>query len=118
MTRNPASIQHPDTHFAILWDESAITLIDCGVESEIRLTSSAMPNTGMEDDGKTAVVALQGATFNIKPWSFLFTGKDVVISTDYDEAGRKAAQNIKGALSGSARTIKYLRLDKEGKQNV
>ena len=83
-------------------ETDAITLIDCG----------------LEDDGGTAVIGIQGATFNIQPWAFLFDGKEVIISTDYDEAGRKASHGIKLALSGTARSIKFLRLDREGKQHV
>lgn len=95
-------IPQTETIYITEGETDAITLIDCG----------------MEDDGGIAVVGLQGATLNIEPWAILFTDKDVIISTDYDEAGRKAAQNIKQALSGFARSIKYVRLDKEGKQYV
>lgn len=92
-------IPQAETVYICEGETDAITLIDCGIE----------------DDGKTAVVGLQGATFNIEPWSFLFADKHVVISTDYDKAGRKAAQNIQQALYGVSRTIKHLRLDKDGK---
>ena len=69
-------IPQAETIYLCEGETDAITLIDCGIE----------------DDGKTAVIGMQGATFNIEAWSFLFANKDVVISTDYDEAGRKAAQ--------------------------
>jgi 5S rRNA maturation endonuclease (ribonuclease M5) len=90
-------IPSADTIYLCEGETDAITLID----------------TGIEDDGRTVVVGLQGATFNIEPWSFLFADKDVIIATDYDEAGRKAAGNIKRSLAGVASSIKYLRLDKE-----
>jgi NAD-dependent dihydropyrimidine dehydrogenase PreA subunit len=79
-------------------ETDAITLIDCG----------------MEEDGQTVIVAMQGATFNIEPWSFLFNGKDVIISTDYDEAGRKAADKIEIALFDVARSISFLNLSESG----
>ena len=44
---------------------------------------------------ETVAVGIQGATLNIEPWAFLFTGKDVVIAMDDDEAGWKAAENIR-----------------------
>jgi 5S rRNA maturation endonuclease (ribonuclease M5) len=81
-------------------ETDAITLIDCGIE----------------DDGatsRTVAVGMQGATLNIQPWSFLFAGKDVIISTDYDEAGRKAAQKIETALSDVALSICHLQLAEE-----
>jgi DNA primase len=86
-----------DTIYLCEGETDAITLID----------------NGIEDDGSTAVVGLQGATFNVEPWSFLFTDKDVIIASDYDKAGRKSAGNIKRSLSWIASSIKYLRLDKE-----
>jgi hypothetical protein len=95
-------IPEAETVYITEGETDAITLIDCG----------------LEDDGKTAVIGLQGATFNIEPWSFLFAGKDVIVSTDYDEAGRKASSGIKLTLLGADRSIKYLRLDQEGKQHV
>ena len=42
---------------------------------------------GLEDDGGTVAVGVQGATLNIQPWAFLFTDKHVVIAMDDDEAG-------------------------------
>ena len=65
----------------------------------------------MEDDGDTAVIGIHGATFNIKPWAFLFNGKDVIISTDYDEAGRKAGAKIENVLSDVVASIGYLNLE-------
>lgn len=76
-------------------ETDAITLVDCG----------------MEDDGETVAVGLQGATLNIEPWAFLFADKDVIISTDYDEAGRKAAVNIENAISTTASSISYLNFE-------
>jgi hypothetical protein len=88
-------IPRAETVYLCEGETDAISLIDCG----------------MEDDWKTTVIGMQGATFNIEPWAFLFTGKDVIISTDYDEAGRKAAQKIETSLSVVARSISYLDLE-------
>ncbi len=76
-------IPQAETIYLCEGETDAITLIDCG----------------MEDDGQTVVVGIQGATLNIEPWAFLFTGKEVIISTDYDEAGRKATTRIETVLS-------------------
>ncbi len=38
----------------------------------------------------------------------MFADKDVIISTDYDEAGRKAAARIEKVLSEIARSISHL----------
>jgi hypothetical protein len=62
---------------------------------------------GIEDDGETVAVGLQGATLNVQPWAFLFTGKDVVIAMDDDEAGWKADASIDRVLSGKAESITH-----------
>jgi hypothetical protein len=71
-------------------ETDAITLIDRGIE----------------DDGETVAVGVQGATLNIEPWAFLFTGKDVVIAMDNDEPGWKADGRIERILSTTAKSIK------------
>ena len=73
----------------------AITLLDAGIEA----------------DG-AAVVALQGASFKLEPWNFLFKGKRVVMATDYDEAGRAAANKIYMALAGTAAEIDQINFKK------
>jgi hypothetical protein len=88
-------IPQAETVYLCEGETDAISLIDCG----------------MEDDGRTAVVGMQGATFNIEPWSFLFADKEVIISTDYDEAGRKAGAKIETALSSVATSISHLNLE-------
>jgi len=61
----------------------------------------------IEEDGETVAVGVQGATLNIEPWAFLFTGKDVVIAMDNDEAGWKADARIERILSTTAKSIKH-----------
>lgn len=68
---------------------------------------------GIEDDAETVAVGIQGATLNIEPWAFLFTGKDVVIAMDDDEAGWKAAENIERILAPISESTSSLRFDQE-----
>jgi hypothetical protein len=79
-------------------EPDAITLINSGIE---------------EANKEVAVVALQGASFKLDPWAFLFKGKQVIISTDYDKAGEIAARNIASALKSSAQQISILDLRKK-----
>jgi hypothetical protein len=68
---------------------------------------------GIEDDGETAAVGVQGATLNIEPWAFLFTGKHVVIAMDDDEAGWRADANIDRILSTVAASVEHFWSAKE-----
>ena len=76
-----------------------------GESDAIRLIDS-----GVEDDRKARVVAIQGASLDITPWAFLFTDKRAIIATDYDATGEKAARNIYRALSRVAASIERLDL--------
>jgi len=62
---------------------------------------------GLENDGHTVAVGMQGATLNIEPWALLFTNKHVVIAMDNDEAGQKADASIERILSTTAKSIKH-----------
>jgi hypothetical protein len=68
---------------------------------------------GIEEDGETVAVGVQGATLNIEPWAFLFTDKHVVIAMDDDEAGWKAADNIERMLATASKSISTLCLGRE-----
>jgi len=68
----------------------------------------SLVDRGYEADGKTAVVALPGAAFKIDPWRFLFSGKEVVLCPDNDDAGRKCLEHLIAALRPVAAAIKYL----------
>jgi hypothetical protein len=68
---------------------------------------------GIEDDGETIAVGVQGATLNIAPWAFLFTDKHVVIAMDDDEAGWKADAKIESVLSQVAISIEHFWSGKE-----
>jgi DNA primase len=72
-------------------ETDAITLIDKGIEN----------------DGKTIAVGVQGAALNIEPWAFLFTDKHVVIAMDDDEAGWRADEKMERNLSGTAKSITH-----------
>jgi hypothetical protein len=84
-------IREAQTVYLCEGETDAITLIDKGIE----------------DDGKTIAVGVQGATLNIEPWSFLFAGKEVVIAMDDDEAGWRADEKIERNLSGTAKSITH-----------
>jgi hypothetical protein len=68
---------------------------------------------GIEDDGETVAIGVQGATLNIEPWAFLFTDKHVVIAMDDDEAGWKAAEKIERVLATVSKSISSLHLNEE-----
>jgi hypothetical protein len=84
-------IPQAETIYLCEGETDAITLIDRGIE----------------DDGETVAVGVQGATLNIEPWAFLFTDKFVVIAMDDDDAGWKADASIDRILSGTAKSIKH-----------
>jgi DNA primase len=68
---------------------------------------------GIEADGETVAVGVQGATLNIEPWAFLFTDQHVVIAMDDDEAGWKAAEKIERVLATESKSISSLHLNQE-----
>jgi hypothetical protein len=72
-------------------ESDAISLIDAGAEA----------------DG--AVVAIPGASCWRPEWNPLFAGRDVVVVTDADEAGEKAARRILAELAAVAARV--VRLD-------
>ena len=57
-------------------------------------------DAGMETDSTVAVVAIPGASCWRQEWNALFAGRDVLVATDADEAGEKAAKRIIGELDG------------------
>jgi hypothetical protein len=54
------------------------------------------------------VVALPSASFHIDQWAPLFGGKRIIIATDSDAAGRKAAQHVAAILDKHAKSIELL----------
>jgi 5S rRNA maturation endonuclease (ribonuclease M5) len=70
-------------------ETDGISLIDCGIEA----------------DGTVAVVAIPGASCWRQEWNALFAGRDVLVATDADEAGEKAATRITAALTGTAARV-------------
>jgi hypothetical protein len=83
------AIKQSDTVYICEGETDATTLIDCGFET----------------DARTSVIALPSASFRIEPWAELFTGKRVVIATDADEAGERAAKHLANALNHFARSL-------------
>jgi P4 family phage/plasmid primase-like protien len=70
----------------------AITLIDCGMES----------------DGKTIVVALPGADYNIERHLDLLRGRKVVFVGDMDDAGMKSVRKSTKRLRSVASAIYWM----------
>jgi hypothetical protein len=71
-------------------ETDAITLIDVGYETDSRVN----------------VVALPDAWFNVDPYAPLFVGKQVIIATDWDEPGKRAAEKINEALKEVATVLR------------
>jgi 5S rRNA maturation endonuclease (ribonuclease M5) len=62
-------------------------------------------DAGMETDSTVAVVAIPGASCWRQEWNALFAGRDVLVATDADDAGEKAAKRIVGELDGVAARV-------------
>jgi 5S rRNA maturation endonuclease (ribonuclease M5) len=86
------AIQQSHTVYICEGETDAITLIDCGFETDARTNVSALPS----------------ASFRIERWAELFAGKRVVIATDADEAGERAAKHVAEALRKSTRSLERL----------
>jgi hypothetical protein len=65
-------------------------------------------DAGAEDKGESAVVAIPGASCWRPEWNPLFAGRDVVVVTDADGAGEKAAQRILTELGDLAARVSRL----------
>lgn len=65
-------------------------------------------DAGMETDGTAAAVAIPGASCWRQEWNALFAGRDVLVVTDADAAGEKAAGRIVGELAGIAARVARL----------
>jgi 5S rRNA maturation endonuclease (ribonuclease M5) len=87
-------IQQAQTVYICEGETDAITLVD----------------SGLEEDRDTAVIALPSASFHIDRWASLFVGKNVVIATDADEAGVKAAEQLARTLGPVTASLERLEL--------
>jgi hypothetical protein len=65
-------------------------------------------NEGVENEPGTLVLAVPCAGFNLAPLASLFTGKEVVLVPDPDEAGLKAATRWVYTLERHAAHVSYL----------
>jgi hypothetical protein len=72
-------------------------------------------DSGLEEDAQTLVVALPSASFSIEPWASLLADKKVIIATDCDEAGERAAERLFKVLGRFARSLEHFPL--EGARN-
>jgi DNA primase len=88
-------IKQAETVFICEGETDAITLLDAGVEQQ----------------PKTLIIALPGASFHVDRWASLFAGKNVVIATDADEAGVKAAEQLACTLSPVTASLRRLELE-------
>jgi hypothetical protein len=96
-----------------LWRGELIPQAETIYLTEGETDAISLIDRGIEDDGETVAVGLQGATLNIEPWAFLFTGKHVVIAMDDDQAGWKAAERIERVLANVSKSIGSLHLNQE-----
>ena len=62
-------------------------------------------DAGLEERAGVAVVALPSANTSYSEWAELFTGKDVVLCLDMDEAGQKGTQKFGGLLLPFAKSV-------------
>jgi hypothetical protein len=79
-------------------------IVSEGETDAIRLIDS-----GMEDDGETAVVALPSASTFSASWGSLFAGKHVVLVLDNDDAGQKHTARMAAMLRPHAATVNTFR---------
>jgi twinkle protein len=89
-------INQAETVFICEGETDAITLLDAGVE----------------EDSNTLVIALPSASFHIDRWASLFAGKKVVIASDSDEAGVKAAECLARTLVPVIASLERLELER------
>jgi len=89
-------IKLAETVFVCEGETDTITLVDAGVEQ----------------DTKTLIVGLPSASFHIDRWAPLFVGKRIIIATDSDEAGIRAARHTAAVLEKHAKSIGLLELER------
>jgi hypothetical protein len=73
--------------------------------------------SGLEDDGRTAVVASPGIGFR-KEWIASFKNQEVIVSFDFDEPGRNAAERVATLLHGTARSVSIVPSPITGKETL
>ncbi len=71
----------------------------------------AAVGAGLEDDGRSAVVASPGTAFR-QEWGALFRGKRAVLLFDRDEPGRKAAQRTAQIIAPHALRVQIARWER------
>jgi 5S rRNA maturation endonuclease (ribonuclease M5) len=95
-----------------LWRGGFIEQADGVFICEGETDAITMIDAGLEEDGETLILALPSASFHIGRWSSLFAGKKVVIATDTDEAGVKAAEQLTRTLGPVTASLERLELER------
>jgi 5S rRNA maturation endonuclease (ribonuclease M5) len=88
-----------------LWRGWAIKQSNVIYVSEGETDAITLIDAGVEKDARTNVIALPSASYNVEPWALLFSRKRVIIATDCDEAGERAAEHVARALKSSVRSL-------------
>lgn len=93
-----------------LWraDRLALPQIRRVIVCEGETDAVCLLDAGLESDADVAVVAIPGASCWRPEWHPLLHGRDVLVATDADEAGEKAAARITAALAGVAARVARL----------
>ena len=97
---------------AWLWRFGYIKLAETVFLCERETDAITLLDSGVEQDTKTLVVALPSASFHIDRWASLFIGKRIIIATDSDEAGIKAARHSAAVLKKYAKSLGRLELER------
>ena len=93
-----------------LWRQDRLALPDvrrvfiCEGETDCM----SLLDVGVESGADVAVVAIPGASCWRQEWNALFAGRDVLVATDADSAGEKAAGRIMSELAGTAARVARL----------
>jgi len=93
-----------------LWraDRLALPQVRRVIVCEGETDAVCLLDAGLESDADVAVVAIPGASCWRPEWHPLLHGRDVLVATDADEAGEKAAARIMAALAGVAARVARL----------
>ncbi|MFO1437330.1 MAG: DUF3987 domain-containing protein [Verrucomicrobiaceae bacterium] len=93
-----------------LWraDRLALPQVRRVIVCEGETDAVCLLDAGLESDADVAVVAIPGASCWRPEWHPLLHGRDVLVATDADEAGKKAAARITAALAGVAARVARL----------
>ena len=83
---------------------SATTVYLCEGETD----AISLIDAGVETDLKTLVIAMPSASTFSERWAHLFRGKHLILAMDSDEAGRKATDTVARLLARHVASLKQL----------